>query len=366
MSAVLDAQLVVRRGDFILDAAIRVESGEVLALLGPNGSGKTTLLAALAGLILPDAGSVTVAGRLLTRVVEGTRPVAVVPEHRAVGLLGQEALLFPHLDARDNVAFGQRAQGQTRSIARREAADWLAAVGLEGLEERKPAELSGGQQQRVALARALAARPDLLLLDEPMAALDVQTAARMRQLLAERLAERTIATLLVTHDVLDAIVLADRIAILHDGKIVDAGPTARVLGEPRNQFTAALAGINLLNGVAEPPGVRLPDGRCFIGSADAGVLPAAGADVALVFRPAAVSVWRTEPRPFDSAGQHTNCWEATIVSLESGIGGVRIRVAEDPHLVVELAPARVVELGLRAGVHVWLSVAADDVVLFSR
>ncbi|GAA3870348.1 ATP-binding cassette domain-containing protein [Leifsonia kafniensis] len=366
MSTVLDAQLVVRRGEFILDAAIRIESGEVLALLGPNGAGKSTLLAAVAGLILPDAGSVSVAGRLLTRVSEGARRVAVVPERRAVGLLGQEALLFPHLDARDNVAFGQRAQGQTRSAARLEAVEWLAAVGLEGLEERKPAELSGGQQQRVALARALAARPDLLLLDEPMAALDVQTAARMRQLLRERLAERTIATLLVTHDVLDAIVLADRIAILHDGKIVDAGPTARVLAEPRNQFTAALAGINLLNGVAEPPGVRLPDGRYFVGSADARVFPAAGAEVALVFRPAAVSVYRTEPHPFESDGQHTNYWEATIVSLESGIGGVRIRVAEDPHLVVELAPAKVVELGLRAGVHVWLSVAAADVVLLPR
>ena len=189
----MDARLLVRRGNFSLDVELRVEHGEVLALLGPNGSGKSTLLGALAGLIPIEEGVVTVSGRVLTKRVRGTRLV-VPPEHRGIGLLGQEPLLFPHLSALDNVAFGPQSQGMPKATARGEARDWLRAVELDGLDDRRPAQLSGGQQQRVALARALAAKPNVLLLDEPLAAVDVQTASLLRQLLRDRLTQTRTTT----------------------------------------------------------------------------------------------------------------------------------------------------------------------------
>lgn len=367
VSGSLEANLLLRRGDFTLDAAVRVEPGEVLALLGPNGSGKSTMLEAIAGLIVPRGGTVSVGGRLLTRVGPGTRSLLVAPEKRGVGLLGQDPLLFPHLDALDNIAFGRRSTGAGRTAARRDAAEWLEAVGLAGMENRKPSALSGGQQQRVALARALAARPDVLLLDEPMAALDVETAPRMRRLLRERLADRGIATLLVTHDVLDAVVLADRVAILHEGTIVDEGRKDRVLGQPRNRFAAALAGLNLVSGVADADGVRLADGRRF-----AGVQPndpaVPGATAAAIFRPSAVRL--TTIGTDQSSGESVepgsvNRWRSTIAVLEPSSGGIACRLADDEGVTVELAPVRVSELGLEAGTEVWLSIDRDDVTILS-
>lgn len=365
-SGPLVANLLLHRGGFTLDAALRVEPGEVLALLGPNGSGKSTMLEAIAGLIVPHAGSVSVAGRTLTQVEPGARALTVVPDKRGVGLLGQDPLLFPHLDALDNIAFGRRSAGLGRTAARRDAAEWLAAVGLVGMESRRPSELSGGQQQRVALARALAARPDVLLLDEPMASLDVESAPMMRRLLRERLADQGIATLLVTHDVLDAIVLADRVAILHDGTIVDEGQKDRVLGQPRNRFAAALAGVNLVSGVADADGVRLEDGRRFVGAQKDG--PSTGAAAAAIFRPSAV---RLSTTPHGGPGESlpesgsVNRWQSSIAVLEPSSGGISCRLADDQGITVELPPVRVSELGLESGTEVWLSVDPADVTILS-
>lgn len=265
MSGELRANVVARRGAFVLDAAIDVSSGEVLALLGPNGAGKSTLLHVIAGLAIPESGEVAVGGRTLTRRDPRGRhddAVFVSPRHRGVGLLGQDPLLFPHLSAVQNVAFSARAQGIRPTQAVTAAEEWLAAVGLDGLEGRKPGALSGGQQQRVAIARVLAARPKVLLLDEPMAALDVQTAAAIRILLKERLADTGIPTVLVTHNVLDAIVLADRVAVLDDGRIVEEGETSQVLDTPGNQFLRALTGPDLVPATVGADGsVRLELGR---------------------------------------------------------------------------------------------------------
>ncbi|HEY9423966.1 MAG TPA: ABC transporter ATP-binding protein, partial [Microterricola sp.] len=338
MSTVLDARLKVERGDFVLDAAVQLAAGEVLALLGPNGSGKSTLLEALAGLLVPDSGTVTVLGSTLTSR-EGGAIVGVPPERRRIGLLGQDPLLFPHLSAEDNVAFGQQAQGATRRLALTEARGWLDAVGLAGFATRKPAELSGGQQQRVAIARALAARPSVLLLDEPMAALDVQTAVVMRKLLRDQLTRSGTPAIVVTHDVLDAIVLADRVAILHEGRIIDEGPTARVLGLPRNSFIAALAGLNLVHGTGlggragsddRSVGIRLLDGRILRGHAGHSGRAAVG-PASAVFPPAAVAVSLAEPAPDDEL----NRWSATIAALEPSSGGIRVRTVEDAGVAAE-------------------------------
>jgi molybdate transport system ATP-binding protein len=404
----LIADLEVRRGDFTLDARIRVDRGETLALLGPNGSGKSTLLATVAGLLTPRRGLVNVDGRVLTRVDEAGPTVLMSPHRRRIGLLGQDPLLFPHLSALENVAFGLRSRGRravrgaaaeapraTAGVARSRALRWLDDVGLSGLAARKPAELSGGQQQRVAIARALAAEPDVLLLDEPMAALDVSTAALIRSLLRERLAAANLATVIVTHDVVDALVLADQVAILDDGRILDSGGATDVLGRPVNRFAAALAGLNLVEGTVESRGViRLNDGRkvsapgpdarrsdgaMLSGAADSGVadvlLPGAGDAVAIVFPPTAVRVTAVplvgnHLEHADHAGHAGHAghaardhlaadlpasWRATVARFEPAVRGVRVTFVADD-IIAECSAAELLALGIREGSTVSLSI----------
>lgn len=281
-----------------------------------------------------------------------------------MGLLGQEPLLFPHLTAEENIAFGRRSRGVRNVDAVREARDWLRAVGLTEFGRRKPAQLSGGQQQRVAIARALAVRPDVVLLDEPMAALDVQTAVLIRQLLHDQLARSGTTAVLVTHDVLDAIVLADRVAILHDGRIIDEGATSVVLAKPRNRFIAALVGVNLLPGVMDVGGqLRRPDGSAFAGLPADEPIPHSGTAAAAVFRPSSVRVHLTEPAPAHAV----NCWQESIASLEPSSGGILIRTADTDSagIVAELSPAEVTDLKLRPGQRIWLTVASEDVSIHS-
>jgi len=239
-SAGLEAAFTAMVGGFVVEAELGVAPGEIVAVLGPNGAGKSTLLATIAGHLSPRTGFVRVGARELARRRTDGSLLEVPLERRRVGLLGQQPLLFPHLSALENVSFGPRAQGGHAAAARRTAMRWLEQVGLADLAARRPAELSGGQQQRVAIARAFAARPELLLLDEPFTSLDVQTAAGMRRLVATLPAEERIPTLLVTHDPLDAIVLAHRAAILHDGRIVQQGTFAD-LARQRGSFSAMLA-----------------------------------------------------------------------------------------------------------------------------
>ncbi|MBH0098156.1 ABC transporter ATP-binding protein [Salinibacterium sp. NSLL150] len=376
----LDATIQVSRGSFSLDASVTVAPGETLALLGPNGSGKSTLLAVIAGLLAPDQGSVSVDGRVLTEVPQsGGGRMTVVPAHRRrIGLLGQDPLLFPHLNALENVAFGLRSRGLLRSNgmnatdARERASEWLAAVGMSEFAARKPAELSGGQQQRVAIARVLATEPDVLLFDEPMAALDVQNASLVRTLLRECLASRISAThtgidgrpptapatIVVTHDVVDAMVLADRVAIMDAGRIIDSGDVARVLGEPVNQFAATLVGLNVLHGIVETRElVRLADGRGF---AVDDVVPEVGAEVSVAFPPSAVTLRREV-----SAPSHPNEWHATVDLLEPGLRGIRVTLLGDT-VVAETAAADLLAHDITPGDRIVASVAASQITVYPR
>lgn len=368
-TALLAANLQLTRGAFTLDVQLTLAPGEVLALLGPNGSGKSTVLDLLAGLATPDTGTVTLDGATLTAPGR-----LVAPENRAIGLLGQEPLLFPHLSARDNVAFALRV-GEARlntAEARVQADRWLDRVGLAGLGNSLPGVLSGGQQQRVALARALAAGPRVLLLDEPMAALDAETAPFIRQLIREQLAETGTSAIIVTHDIVDAVVLAHRVAVLHHGALIDEGTTAAVLAAPQNPFVAALAGVNLVVGTAQNGAVVAPDGRTFwVRPADAAALsprtpasatPSAEAPAAAVFRPASVVVHTEQPRH----ASPRNVWSARVTGIEPGTGGVRLRTSGDPEVIAELTPAAVADLGLQVGSTVWLSVKATDVSAYRR
>ncbi|MFC9560758.1 sulfate/molybdate ABC transporter ATP-binding protein [Agromyces sp. NPDC056965] len=374
----LVADVTTRRGDFALDVSLRVAPGETLAVLGPNGSGKTTLLQTIAGTLAVDRGAVHLAGRELGSAEPGRPRRHVGPEGRRVGLLGQQPLLFPHLSALDNVAFGPRAQGMGASASRETARRWLARVGLAELASRRPLALSGGQRQRVALARTLAARPEVLLLDEPFTALDVETGPEMRALIAERPWPAPIPILLVTHDPLDAIVLADRAAILHDGRIVQQGATAEVLGHPASPFVAALAGVNLVIGVVDADGdiVASPTGTGTAGTGVAGSMgsatstgagpvlraagapPASGTRVAAVFSPGAVHV---APTVSGGAAASVNSWTGTVAVLQPVPGGVRIGIAEHPRLFVDVPSAAAVSLDLSTGARLVFTIPATEV-----
>lgn len=231
----LDAAVRVERRGFVLDVDLRVEDGETVAVLGPNGAGKTTLLQALAGLVPLDAGRV----RLDDEVLEDTGGrLRRSARHRRVGIVFQDHRLFPHLTARENVAFGLRVTGTPRATARRAAEDWLEHLGVAKLAGRRPAQLSGGQAQRVALARTLCPGPRLLLLDEPLAALDVGTRDDVRAALRRQLAAFPGPTLLVTHDAGEARALADRLVVLQDGRVVQDGSAAELARHPATPWIA--------------------------------------------------------------------------------------------------------------------------------
>ena len=366
--AFLDAALSLRRNEFTIDVVLQAEPGESIAILGPNGSGKSSVLAVLAGLLAPDHGTIRLDDRTLTTVGSG-RPQLVPPDRRRIGLMGQDPLLFPHLSALENVAFGLRAQGRGKAAARGVAQDWLDRVGLSALGSRRPGQLSGGQRQRVALARALAAEPQLLLLDEPLGALDAATVPEIRQVLRTHLRETGTTTVMVTHDVVDVAVLADRAIFLERGQVVDDGPTGTVLTAPRSAFGAALAGLNLvagtvLDGVDAGAGVTLqtPTGLRLAGIAATPLV--AGRPAAAVFRPAAVSVYRTAP-----GGSPRNQWPAVVSQLEPGTAAVRLRTAPltgEPQVAVDVTPAAVAELGLAPGLDVVLSIKATEILVHQR
>ncbi|MEX0427651.1 sulfate/molybdate ABC transporter ATP-binding protein [Nocardioides sp. DS6] len=344
----LHVRALVRNRD--VDLELDVAAGETVAVLGPNGAGKSTLLSVLAGLLRPDEGTVVLGGRPL----DGTPPHA-----RGIALLAQDPLLFPHLTALDNVAFAPRARGVRRGPARSAAHRHLDAVGVGHLAARKPAQLSGGQAQRVAVARALAAEPDLLLLDEPMAALDVDVAPALRQLLRSVLADRT--ALIVTHDVLDALLLADRVVVLEGGRIVEQGPTQQVLATPRSAFAARLAGLDLVPGTWNGEVLVAPSGLTVAGLAEADLSP--GDAVAALFRPSSVGVFASPP-----GGSPRNHVEVTVGDLEPLGDRVRVRAVEQAaagvRLAADVTPAAVAELGLAPGVRVTFAVKATEVAIY--
>lgn len=335
------------------DVSLAVADGETLALLGPNGAGKSTLLAVVAGLLRPATARVSLDGRDLTHTTAGGRHTWVTPHDRQIALLAQDPLLFPHLSVRDNIGFGVRAHGQSRSASRAEADRWLAQLGLTDLAHRRPAALSGGQAQRVAIARALAAQPRLLLLDEPMAALDVDAAPEVRQFLKASLAGRS--AIVVTHDVLDAVLLADRVAVLEAGRLVELGATEGVLTRPRSAFAARIAGLNLLRGTWTGAAVRLAGGDLVHGRVrDA---PSAeGAPMVAVCRPAAVAVYAAPV-----AGSPRNLVTAVVTAIEPIAGLIRVRTDA---LTADITPAALADLGLAVGQRVWLSVKATEVDLY--
>jgi molybdate transport system ATP-binding protein len=349
----LDAHLRVTRGALDLDLPLRASDGDVVALLGPNGAGKTTALHALAGLVHVAGGHV--------RVDEQTwsgHGIHLDPSLRAVGLLAADHLLFPHLTARANVAFGPRSRGATRADAAARADAELDALGALELAGRRPERLSHGQAQRVAIARALATDPRLLLLDEPLSALDPELRPQVRATLAARLRTYRGSTVLVTHDPLDALTLADHLVFVEGGRVVQEGSPADVVARPRNAYVAHVVGLNLYAGNAS--------------AADA-VTTALGPVVTLghehrgpswvAFAPAAVALYPHRPD-----GSTRNTWPVRVAAVElvGQSARVRLATAEGATVVAEVTPASVAALRLHPGTDLWAGVKATEVSAYPR
>lgn len=337
----LDAHLLVERGSFRLDVALRVAPGEVVALLGPNGAGKTTALRALAGLTPLSGGHLRLDGTELDRTPTESRPVGVV---------FQDYLLFPHLTALDNVAFGPRCHGATKAEARSRAAEWLDRMGLAAHAGVKPRKLSGGQAQRVALARALATRPRLLLLDEPLAALDARTRLEVRAQLRRHLADFEAVAVLVTHDPLDAMVLADRLVVVEDGHIVQEGSPSHIARHPRTDYIAQLVGLNLYQGRADGHTVRLDAGPAVT------TTEALTGPVFVAFPPSAVTLHRERP----TGSSARNLWHGKVTGLETHGDQIRADLTGELPLAADLTTVAAAELDLHPGAEVWATVKATQ------
>jgi molybdate transport system ATP-binding protein len=350
----LDADVQLHRNTLDLAVSLRAEDGETVAVLGPNGAGKTTLLSAIAGLVAIDRGYVRLDGVALDDPEQGAW---VATERRRIGFVFQDHALFPHLSALDNIAFGLRAAHVGRAAAQRQSRDWLERMGLADHASARPGELSGGQSQRVALARALAISPRLLLLDEPLAALDATTRIEVRRDLRRHLDGFDGPRLLVTHDPLDAVALADRVIVVEAGQVAQTGSLEELRTEPRSRYVADLVGINLYRGVLTGTRVQL--------AGDAGLVVVNDRDLTgavwAAIRPDAVALHLEPPR-----GSPRNTWPATVTSVD--LEGRRARIGLDGPvpIVAEITTAALNELVLTPDSPAWVSVKATEVEIYPQ
>jgi molybdate transport system ATP-binding protein len=346
----VDAQVGVHVGEFDLGVDLVIPDGEVVAVLGPNGAGKTTLLRALAGLTPLTTGQVDVDGQTLDQPATGR---LVPPERRPVAVVFQDYLLFPHMTVLANVVFGLRSRGRSKADAKRIALDWLDRMGLADRAGDRPRELSGGQAQRVALARALATEPRLLLLDEPLAALDVTARASVRHELRRHLREFTGSCVMVTHDPLDAAVIADRLVIIERGAVVQEGTLADITARPCSPYVAELMGINLLAASSADTTLTLADGLTLTSAT------AMSGPVFAVIPPQAIALHAQTPE-----GSPRNTWSTTVTELHMIGDRVRVHVGGPIPLAAEVTPAALAELDVTEGSSVWIAVKATQIVVY--
>ncbi|MCC3767444.1 ABC transporter permease [Streptomyces sp. UNOC14_S4] len=325
--------------------------GTTVAVVGPNGAGKTTLLRTLLGL--------TDRATACPLTIGDTEASKLPPHRRRIAWVPQDNALFPHLTALANTAYGLRAQGVPKAEARREAQYWLDRLGVGALAARRPGGLSGGQAQRVALARALAARPRLLLLDEPLAALDQSTRAEVRHTLRTHLAGFPGVCLMVTHDPVEAVSLADRVLVLEEGRTVQYASPAELTRHPRSSWVARMLGRNAWPGSSTAEGTLLLHGGASLVVAEP--LPGTAADGLAVVGPEAVSLHTERP-----TGSPRNVWQGTVREIVAQGGRLRVLVAGDPDVVAEVTPSAVADLRLKEGLPVWVSIKATEITFVPR
>lgn len=343
----LEAAFMVRRGDaFVLDLALSIPPGKTAALLGPNGAGKSTAVAAMAGLVPIDSGRIALGGVTLD---DPDSDIYLPPEERGVGVVFQEYLLFPHLTVIDNIAFGLRSHRVGGDESLRRAGEWMQRLGIADLARRKPGQLSGGQAQRVAMARALITEPDLLLLDEPLSALDVTTRVQLRRSLAMHLGGFSGPRLVITHDPTEAFLLAEEIHVLENGTVTQSGSADDIRLRPRTPYVADLAGSNLFIGAAADGLVIVDDHHLHVAADVEG-------EVLVTIRPNAVSVHRRQPE-----GSPRNSWPTRIALIERIGERVRLRTGSPLPLTAEITEDATTALGLFEGDEVWVAIKATDI-----
>jgi molybdate transport system ATP-binding protein len=340
---VLRVEARTRLGELALDVALEVRAGECLALAGPSGAGKTTVLRVASGLLRPEWGQVECGGKTW---LDSERGIDLAPERRPCGYVFQEYALFPHLTAWQNVAYSLR--GLSRSERRHRALELLERFGLGGLADARPRTLSGGERQRVAVARALARRPDVLLLDEPLSALDARTRAGAARELAAVLREVQAPALLVTHDFAEAAQLGDRVGVIDAGRVVQEGTPTELAAAPRSAFVADFTGAVVLTGHAR----SAPDGLTHVELDGGGAVASADRGEGRV----AVSVypWEIAVEPEGEAphGSAQNRLPAEVLSVTIVGNRVRLGLVAPQPLAAEITRASAEALDLRAGARV--------------
>ena len=346
----LEAELQLTRGTLELDAAIEARAGETVALVGRNGAGKTTLLLALAGLAGLERGRVVLDGEVLD---DSSAGIHVPTEKRRVGLLFQDYLLFRHMSVIENVAFGLRVKNMSRRDARAIALRWLEQVELASYADQRPSSLSGGQAQRVGLARALAADPKLLLLDEPLAAIDAMARAPLRRSLIAHLGRFEGSRIVVTHDPVEAVLLADRMVVLEDGRVIQTGTAEELRRRPRSAYVAELFGLNLWRGTSRGGFVTLESGIELV------VPEAPAGEVLVSVSPRAVALHGAQP-----GGSPRNTWQGVVASVEPDHDVVRVRLEGVVPVTALVTEAAASELGLVEGARAWAAIKATEIVAY--
>jgi molybdate transport system ATP-binding protein len=346
------ANFTANRGNFTLDIDTTFSAGTVTAVLGPNGSGKSSLLRALAGLQSVDSGEIVFGDR----VVNAAPSVHVSPQDRSVGVVFQDYALFPHLTVIENIAFGPRSLGASKKDAQIESRVQMNSLGITELADQKPGQISGGQAQRVALARALATQPDVLLLDEPLAALDAQTRESVRTELDRQIKAFAGCVVFVTHDPFDAMLLADRVIVLENGVITQVGTPGELAARPATGYVASLMGVNLIRGQAQA-GVLLVEGG--------GVLQipqhSLEGEVLAVIRPEAITLHLNKPE-----GSARNVWEGTVSGLAPMHDRIRVSVQATPPVVATITHAALADLSLAVGTSIWVSAKTLTIEAFPK
>ena len=360
----LEADIRARRDGFTLDAAFTAQPGGIVALIGPNGSGKTTLAHALAGLVPIETGHIRLGGRVLDDTNAG---VCLPPRSRHVSLMFQDGLLFGTMSVLDNVAFGLRARGRSRADARGVARAWLDRVDMLDHADRRPGQLSGGQSQRVALARALAPEPELLILDEPLSAMDIRARPDARRMLRCVLDEYKGITILITHEPVEALALADTLLILDGGRLVQHGAMRDVCRMPRNPYAASLVGVNMFTGRIK----REPDRTliCLDDSPEThgGCLRIArtdmadGAEVFATLHPHAIIL--SIEKPTSSA---RNVLHGRVRLIDTERDRVRVTLDSRPSITAEITIEALEQLGLAVGAACWCSFKATEIRVYTR
>lgn len=363
-------ELVAKLPERSIDnARLEVSPGQFLTLIGPNGCGKSTLCLMIAGL-LRTQGYLKIADKTLDE--PGWRGTFVSPGKRPVALLAQNPGIFTHMSVLDNVAFGPRCQGQGRRRARQRAWQELHAVGASHLAYRQGGELSGGQAARVALARALATSPQALVLDEPMAALDVQARSQLRARLRERTRARAITVVMVSHDLVDIASLSDAVAVMDAGQLITQGPTAEVLSTPSTEFVASLTGASLLNGTLAgdeaTPQLKLGQGLSLRlaqwpqASADEPAWQVGAKAVALI-NSDAIALYPQQPK-----GSPRNVIPVSVSSLDGdgAVVSLSLRLADGQRLRTRLTAAAIAELGIEVGTSLFAVIKATAITLEAR